>query len=112
VRFTCAASGVGRFNRRRNFLYPIKQTDETTTAKLIDKVQIYDLAGKLVYSKSKLIQTETMYLTASPHEVLVVKITLADGSVVTKKLIFWIISIKSKDDFDYKIVFFYIRSIV
>jgi hypothetical protein len=70
-------------------------------AKLIDKVQIYDLAGKLIYSKTKLIQTEIMYLTASPHEVLVVKITLADGSVVTKKLIFWIISIKSKDDFDY-----------
>jgi hypothetical protein len=40
-----------------------KQIKVTSTSKLIDKVQIYDLAGKLIYSKSKLIQTKQLYLT-------------------------------------------------
>jgi hypothetical protein len=60
IRYTSKTLGIRRFANEDGIFISNKnkQIKVTSTSKLIDKVQIYDLAGKLIYSKTKLIQTK------------------------------------------------------
>lgn len=69
--------------------YKNKQIKITSAVKLIDKIQIYDLSGKLIYLKTSIGSNEAVVSNlALPNQVLIVKATLNDGLTVTKKLIF------------------------
>ncbi len=60
------------------------QSFETT----IENVKLYDLAGREVYHAEDIHQTEfSLNLTIQNQQALIIKITLTDGTVVSKKLI-------------------------
>ncbi len=58
------------------------------TGKLkMDKVEVYDVRGRLLVSKSKINANEIRLMPGTANQVLIVKIVSADQEVVTKKVV-------------------------
>jgi hypothetical protein len=92
IRYTSKTSGIeevvavedGIFISNKN-----KQIKITSTPKPIDKIQIYDVGGKLIHLKTGIGAKEAVVANlAVPNQILIIKVTLNDGLVVTKKLIY------------------------
>lgn len=92
IRYTSKTLGIEDVAVVENGIYisnKNKQIKVSSAVSLIDKVQIYDLAGKLIYLKTRINSNEAVVNNLpSTHQVLIVKVTLIDGSIVSKKLIF------------------------
>lgn len=66
-----------------------KQIKLNSSIEMIDKVQIYDLLGRLIYQKMNVNTTEFLISNlVSNHQALLVKIILQNGQTVTKKIIY------------------------
>lgn len=53
----------------------------------ISKVQIYDVSGKVLFSKSNIQKNQITVLKSYQNQVLLIKTTMQDGSINTKKII-------------------------
>ncbi|KUJ61455.1 hypothetical protein AR687_12265 [Flavobacteriaceae bacterium CRH] len=92
LRYTNKTLGTGDFENVENGLLisvkekTIKVTSSTETIK---EVTIYDISGKLLYSKKKVGTTELQIQNLqSSNQVLLVKVTLENNFTTTKKIIF------------------------
>jgi hypothetical protein len=99
------ASEVGIFNSRFEIVYQSALALPTFTANnvvvysqngdvtinsgktLMDQVRIFDVRGRLLAEKNHINATETKLNIGAQNQVLLVKITAENGSVVTKKII-------------------------
>lgn len=60
-----------------------------SSKEVLEKVQVFDLLGRLVYSKSKINQQDWTILNLALHtQTLIVKTTFANGAVQTNKVIY------------------------
>lgn len=90
IHYTAQSLGTNDLNES-NAISIIKTGKHITvesTQMSIDSIQIFDLIGKQLYSKKQINQTifNTSELTLST-QVLIVKVTLENGTIVTKKLL-------------------------
>jgi hypothetical protein len=53
----------------------------------MERVRVYDLQGRLLVEKNQVNATETKMTTTATNQVLLVEITAANGSKITKKII-------------------------
>ncbi|MCD0464570.1 T9SS sorting signal type C domain-containing protein [Flavobacterium sp. ENC] len=92
LRYTDKTLGTGDFeNTENNILVSVKnKAVKVTSAKEnIKEVTIYDISGKLLYSKKKVSATELQITNLqSANQVLLVKVTLDNEHTLTKKVIF------------------------
>lgn len=67
-----------------------KQVKITSLAEPLDKVAVYDLLGRKIYQKENLNNSEFLItsLVSGQQQVLIVKTTLQDGQVVSKKIVY------------------------
>jgi len=99
------ATEVGTFNNRFEIVYEnllatqnptftensvvVYQQDQqvvvNTGKTTIAKVQVYDISGRLLVTKSNVNATEVRFAAGTANQVLLVKVTSASGAVVTKK---------------------------
>ena len=100
-------SAIGTFNSRFEVVYQstLAVTNPTFTANsviaycangeirinsgstIIERVRVYDLQGRLLVEKNQVNATETKLSTTAKNQVLLVEITAANGSKITKKII-------------------------
>ena len=66
-----------------------RQIQIVSSIESLDKVVIYDITGRQIYAKTKL-ETKELQIAnlAASHQVLLVNISLQNGQVLTKKIIF------------------------
>jgi hypothetical protein len=92
LRYTNKTLGLGDIDSIEKGVYVSsknKQIKINSKIEAINNIQIYDLSGKLIYQKTKIDSNELVISNLmSSYQVLLVKISLLDGSVVTKKLIY------------------------
>jgi hypothetical protein len=92
IAYTKKTLGTGDFeNTQDNVLISIKDKiiKVTATKETIKEVTIYDISGKLLYNKKKVGVAELQIPNLqSSDQVLLVKVTLDNDYVVTKKIIF------------------------
>ncbi|CAM2858825.1 T9SS sorting signal type C domain-containing protein [Flavobacterium frigoris] len=92
LRYTNKTLGLGDIDSIEKGIYVSsknKQIKINSTIEAINNIQIYDLSGKLIYQKTKIDSNELVISNLmSAHQVLLVKVSLLDGSLVTKKLIY------------------------
>lgn len=92
LRYTNKTLGLGDIDSIEKGIYVSsknKQIKINSKIEAINNIQIYDLSGKLIYQKTKIDSNELVISNLmSSHQVLLVKISLLDGSVVTKKVIY------------------------
>ena len=101
------ASAIGTFNSRFEVVYQstLAVTNPTFTANsviafsengeirinsgstIMDLVRVYDLQGRLLVEKKQINASETKLSTTATNQVLLVEITAANGSKITKKII-------------------------
>jgi trimeric autotransporter adhesin len=101
------ASEIGTFNSRFEVVYQntLAVTNPTFTANsvitycangeisinsgstIIELVRVYDLQGRLLVEKKQINASETKLSTMATNQVLLVEITAANGSKITKKII-------------------------
>ena len=101
------ASAIGTFNSRFEVVYQntLAVTNPTFTANsviafsengeirinsgstIMERVRLYDLQGRLLVEKNQVNATETKLSTTATNQVLLVEITAANGSKITKKII-------------------------
>jgi len=101
------ATEVGTFNNRFEIVYEnllatqnptftensvvVYQQDQqvvvNTGKTTIAKVQVYDISGRLLVTKSNVNATEVRFAAGTANQVLLVKVTSASGAVVTKKIV-------------------------
>jgi hypothetical protein len=101
------ASAIGTFNSRFEVVYQstLAVTNPTFTANnviafsangeirinsgstIMELVRVYDLQGRLLVEKKQINSSETKLLTTATNQVLLVEITAANGSKITKKII-------------------------
>jgi hypothetical protein len=66
-----------------------KKITLTSSAEAIVQVQVYDLFGRKVYDKPKIITQEwTISSLSSSEQMLIVKTTLANGAIINKKIMY------------------------
>jgi hypothetical protein len=66
-----------------------KQININSSIEMIDKVQVYDLSGRLLYQKMNVDTKEFIIQNlVSSHQVLLIKIVMQDGQIVTGKIMF------------------------
>ena len=84
------ATLVNKPSTNKNVLVTVtsKEAVITSTAEVIAQVQVFDLLGRLVYTKSN-INAQNWSITGLPtkDQALIVKTTLANGTISTKKII-------------------------
>ncbi|MNQ37898.1 hypothetical protein D3C85_514550 [compost metagenome] len=92
LRYTNKTLGTGDFENIENgLLVSVKdKTIKVTSAKeTIKEVTIFDINGKLLYNKKKVGSTELQISNLqAANQVLLVKVTLENDYVVTKKIVF------------------------
>ncbi|RUT69735.1 hypothetical protein D0817_14020 [Flavobacterium cupreum] len=92
LRYTDKTLGTGDFeNTENNILISVKnKAIKVTSAKEnIKEVTVYDISGKLLFSKKKVSATELQITNLqSANQVLLVKVILDNEHAVTKKVIF------------------------
>jgi hypothetical protein len=101
------ASAIGTFNSRFEVVYQstLAVTNPTFTANsviafsangeikinsgstIMELVRVYDLQGRLLAEKKQINASETTITTTASNQVLLVEITAANGSKITKKII-------------------------
>jgi hypothetical protein len=101
------ASAIGTFNSRFEVVYQstLAVTNPTFTASsviafsangeirinsgstIMELVRVYDLQGRLLAEKKQINASETTITTTASNQVLLVEITAANGSKITKKII-------------------------
>jgi hypothetical protein len=101
------ASAIGTFNSRFEVVYQstLAVTNPTFTANsviaystngeikinsgstIMELVRVYDLQGRLLVEKKQINASETKMSTTATNQVLLVEITAANGSKITKKII-------------------------
>jgi len=101
------ASAIGTFNSRFEVVYQstLAVTNPTFTANsviaysangeirinsgstIMERVRVYDLQGRLLVEKKQINASETKLATTATNQVLLVEITAANGSKITKKII-------------------------
>ncbi|KQX11474.1 hypothetical protein ASC72_20470 [Flavobacterium sp. Root420] len=92
LRYTNKTLGTGDFENIENgLLISVKdKTIKVTSAKEnIKEVTIFDISGKMIYTKTKVNSSE-LHLSnlQSGNQVLLAKVTLENDYVVTKKVLF------------------------
>ncbi|KAF2335536.1 T9SS sorting signal type C domain-containing protein [Flavobacterium daemonense] len=66
-----------------------KEIKVTSNKEIIHDVNVYDLSGKLLYEKKNINATELQLQNfRSENQVLLVKVTLENGNIATKKIVF------------------------
>ena len=66
-----------------------KQIKVNSVEETIDKVMIYDLLGRQLFKKEKVISNELVISNlVSSQQTLLVKVTLQKGQTVTKKIVY------------------------
>ncbi|WP_310560304.1 T9SS sorting signal type C domain-containing protein [Flavobacterium sp.] len=92
LRYTDKTLGTSDFETLENpVLVSSKNKQIKVNSKLesIDKVSVYDLLGRQLFKKDKVNKSEFVITTlTAAQQVLLVKITLQNGNVVTKKIMF------------------------
>ena len=92
LRYTNKTLGTGDFENAQNGLLVSvkdKTIKVTSSAENIQEVTVFDISGKLLYSKKKAGTTELQIQNLqSANQVLLVKVTLDNDFTVTKKIIF------------------------
>ena len=101
------ASAIGTFNSRFEVVYQstLAETNPTFTANsviafsengeirinsgstIMELVRVYDLLGRLLVEKKQINSSETKLSTTATNQVLLLEITAANGTKVTKKII-------------------------
>ena len=101
------ASAIGTFNSRFEVVYQntLAETNPTFTANsviaysangeisinsgstIMELVRVYDLQGRLLVEKKQINASETKLSTTATNQLLLVEITAANGSKITKKII-------------------------
>ncbi|EAZ94991.1 CHU large protein [Flavobacteria bacterium BAL38] len=101
------ASAIGTFNSRFELVYQstLAETNPTFTANsviafndngdirinsgstIMELVRVYDLLGRLLVEKKQINSSETKLSTTAINQVLLIEITAANGTKVTKKII-------------------------
>jgi hypothetical protein len=101
------ASAIGTFNSRFEVVYQstLAETNPTFTANsviafsengeikinsgstIMELVRVYDLQGRLLVEKKQINASETILSTTARNQVLLLEITAANGTIVTKKII-------------------------
>lgn len=101
------ASAIGTFNSRFELVYQstLAETNPTFTANsviafndngdirinsgstIMELVRVYDLLGRLLVEKKQINSSETKLSTTATNQVLLLEITAANGTKVTKKII-------------------------
>ena len=101
------ASAIGTFNSRFELVYQstLAETNPTFTANsviafndngdirinsgstIMELVRVYDLLGRLLVEKKQINSSETKLSTTATNQVLLIEITAANGTKVTKKII-------------------------
>ena len=101
------ASAIGTFNSRFEVVYQntLAVTNPTFTANsviafsangeirinsgstIMELVRVYDLQGRLLVEKKQINASETTIATTATNQVLLVEVTAANGSKITKKII-------------------------
>ncbi|MNS41752.1 hypothetical protein D3C86_270150 [compost metagenome] len=84
--------GTGDFeNLENSVLVSVKNkiVSITSSKEIIKEVNVFDVGAQLLYSKNKVNSSELQIANLrSSDQVLLVKITLENGSTITKKVIF------------------------
>ncbi|TDW50396.1 putative secreted protein (Por secretion system target), partial [Flavobacterium sp. 270] len=84
--------GTGDFENLENFVLVSvkdKAIKVTTSKETIKEVTIFDITGKLLYDKTKIGSTELQISNLqSSNQILLVKVTLENDFITTKKVIF------------------------
>jgi hypothetical protein len=92
LRYTNKTLGTGDFeNVKDGLLVSVKDKaiKATSSKENIKEVNIYDITGKLLYSKNKVGTTElSISNLQSADQVLLVKVTLENDFTTTRKIIF------------------------
>jgi hypothetical protein len=92
LRYTDKTLGAKSFKKNENtvlFFNINKQINISSSIEMIDKVQVYDLLGRLLYQKMNVDTKEFIIQNlVSSHQALLIKIVLQDGQIVTGKIIY------------------------
>jgi hypothetical protein len=92
IRYTTATLGTDDFENQTNSFY-VSVKDKTiklnSTEDVMREVSIFDISGKLLYNNKKVENTEFQVSNfQSGNQVLIVKVTLHNGNIITKKIVF------------------------
>ncbi|SHH29659.1 T9SS sorting signal type C domain-containing protein [Flavobacterium johnsoniae] len=92
IRYTTATLGTDDFENQMNSFY-VSVKDKTiklnSTEDVMREVSIFDISGKLLYNNKKVENTEYQISNfQSGNQVLIVKVTLENGNIITKKIVF------------------------
>jgi hypothetical protein len=92
LRYTNKAEVGGNFNTQENTVLisnKNKQIEINSSVETINKVQVYDLSGRLIYQKRNVNSNElAIFNLVQNHQTLLVKIVLQNGQTVTRKIIY------------------------
>ncbi|WP_289663704.1 Ig-like domain-containing protein [Flavobacterium panacagri] len=92
IRYTNSTLGTDDFESAENGLFvsvKSKVINVNSSTENISEVQIYNIGGQSLYTKNKIDSKELQISNLqSSNQVLLVKVTLENGAVVTKKIIF------------------------
>ena len=92
LRYTNRTLGTGDFETQENAVVVAvknKQIKIYSAVESIEKVLIYDLSGKQLFTKTKVNSNELTVLNlASRKQALVVKVVLQNGAIVSKKVLY------------------------
>ncbi|WP_433814239.1 T9SS sorting signal type C domain-containing protein [Flavobacterium johnsoniae] len=92
LKYTNTSLGVDDFDNQNNSFY-VSVKDKTiklnSTEDVMREVSIFDISGKLLYNNKKVENTEYQISNfQSGNQVLIVKVTLENGNIITKKIVF------------------------
>ncbi|MGV9004179.1 choice-of-anchor D domain-containing protein [Flavobacterium sp.] len=89
LRYTTNALGTADFDSANQVIVSINQSQITITSQLenMAQVQIYDLLGREIYAMDHLDTLVHTIANTAKNQALIIKITLNNGSLITKKII-------------------------
>ncbi|MGN8176238.1 T9SS sorting signal type C domain-containing protein [Flavobacterium sp. 22076] len=92
LKYTNTSLGVDDFENQTNSFYvsvKAKTIKLNSTEDVMREVSIFDISGKLLYNNKKVENTEFQISNfQSGNQVLIVKVTLENGNIITKKIVF------------------------
>jgi hypothetical protein len=90
LRYTNTALAVNPLHFNSNGVVVFKQNDAIhiqTSNSIMKSVKVFDVSGRLLLEKKEINSTETTFISAFAHEVLLVEITTENNETVTKKIV-------------------------